>query len=150
MPAPFRLRSAVRTGLTAGGLFGTLLLAVRVGVRLTVPATTRDSDEFKISLYIGGLLLAILVEAAVAALVAHREEQLGVAQGLFSASLAGAVMAAEILGLNLLFGGAIDFALIAQTMWLVIGAGAPVVGPIAVAASVLTRPHNWVRVNHKE
>jgi len=136
VPAP-SLRGPLRTGLVAALAFIGLLVVLRLGARVTVSEATRDSDEFKVGSYVLWLLLATLIEGGVAAAVAWRAAQLPAVQGLFAACVAGFVMAAGILTVNLLFGGTLGAGFAGQTVWLVIAGGALVVTPVALASAAL-------------
>ncbi|MFQ6013947.1 MAG: M48 family metalloprotease [Anaerolineae bacterium] len=140
--APLRPGLALTVGLAGGLAFCVVLLVLRVAVRLTVPEATATTDQFKLMYYIGQVALAALMEAGVAAVVAGWVKRLGGLHGLFAAFVAGCVMTGGVLGLNLLFGGTIDFAFTWQTFSQVVNEGALLALPTALGVSALA---GWVR-----
>jgi hypothetical protein len=135
--APLQPRTALRIGLAGGLAFCGLLLLVRLGLRLALPAETRDLDLFKLAVGFGQIGLAILTQALIAAVVGARARRLGALHGLFAAFVGGCAMAGGALGINLLLGGTIDPAFAWQTFSSMVNGGAVLALPAALAASAL-------------
>jgi hypothetical protein len=138
-PSPFRVAEAVRRGLRGGLVFGVLLLALRLTVRLLVPEEVGLTDPQKLALYAAMIALAWLVQAFVAWRATKRIEWLGVAHGLLAGFVAGCVAAVGILGINLVFGGSIDLAWIWQVVGPTVAGGGVLALPAALVAAATGR-----------
>jgi hypothetical protein len=137
LQAPFRPFLAISIGLFAGLLFCGLLLIVRIGLRLALPETTRGTEEFLLWFYYAYVALAILMQAATAAVVAAWTRRLAIWHGLFAAFVSGCVMAIGVLGSNLLFGGTITGQFAWVTFSQIVNPGALLSLPIAWGAAAL-------------
>ncbi len=140
--ASLRPGIALRLGFASGLLFCILLLIIRLGLRLSLPEATRETDQYKVMFYVGQIALAVVMQAGVAGTVAGWVKRLGWTHGLFAAFVAGCVMTTGALGLNLLFGGGIEPGFAWQTFSLIVNAGAWLALPIAVGVSAIA---GWVR-----
>ncbi len=110
---PLRPGLALVIGLVGGFTFCGLLLVARIVLRLGLSETVRSTDAFALTFYYGQIAAAVLIQAGTAAIVAGWVRRVGTWHGLFAAFIAGCVMTAGVLGLNLLFGGTVD----AQFIW---------------------------------
>jgi hypothetical protein len=129
--APFRPGLALTLGLIAGLVFFGLLLFIRIGLRLSLSESVRNTDEFGLGFFLAQIAIAVLMQAGVAALVAAWVQRLGALHGLFSAFIAGCVMTLGVLILNLAFGGAIDPQFVWITFSQVVNEGALLALPVA-------------------
>ncbi|RKH66380.1 M48 family metalloprotease [Corallococcus llansteffanensis] len=123
-PRPGRWQLDWRRGVIAGLVFCLVLLFVRLVLVSSVDEATRRTQLFVAVFFAGQVGFAAVLQAAAAALAAARAPRLGVLQGLFTASVSGALMTAGVLGLNLLFGGNADPAFAWLTLKFVLNLGA--------------------------
>ena len=137
-----KIKSLLKPAIIGGLVFWGLWLLLRVGVRAGVSEMTRDSDQFKIALFLVGVFLAAFMQAGVGALVAGRVKSSASLYGLLAAFVAGSVMGLGFYGINVGFGG--EFGL--DRLWFnisqIINAGALLTLPTAVVVSVLA---GWFR-----
>ncbi len=136
--APLRPGLPFRAGLVGGVGYCGLLLVIRIVLRLTIPEAQRSSEDFILTFFVGMIVLAALVQAAVAMVVAARVTWLGWVHGLFAAFVAGCVMTVGILGENLLFGGTIDSTFVWNVFSQVVNEGALLALPFALIAATLS------------
>ena len=129
--APFRPGLALTLGLLTGLGFCGLLLFIRIGVRLSLPESVRNTDEFELGFFLAQIGIAAFMQAGVAALVAAWVQRLGALHGLFSAFIAGCVMTLGVLILNLAFGGTLDPQFVWNTFSQVVNEGALLALPVA-------------------
>jgi Zn-dependent protease with chaperone function len=134
---PLSPRFALTLGLQGGLVFCVLLLVARVGLRMGVSEDIRQTYQFKLVFYSSQVVLAVLLQAGIAAIVAGKVRRLGSLYGLFAAWVGGCVMVLGVLDLNVLFGATIDPFLTWQTFCLVVNGGALLVLPIAVGVSAV-------------
>ena len=114
----------LKTGLVCGLIYCGLLLVLRLGIRILLPESMRDSDGFKIVLlYAGYIGLAALMQAGIALKVFRQTQSFQSVQGLFAAFTAGCVMALGVLLINLLIGGTIDPQFIWTTFSMIVNWG---------------------------
>ncbi|RKH14432.1 hypothetical protein D7V97_03175 [Corallococcus sp. CA053C] len=121
-PGPWRLDW--RRGVIPSMVFFFLLLLVRLVLVSSVEEATRRTPLFLAVFFAGQVWFAALLQAAAAALAAARAPRLGVLQGLFTATVSGALMTVGVLGLNLLFGGNVDLAFVWLTLKAILNLGA--------------------------
>ncbi len=81
--------------------------------------------------------VAALMQAGVASVVAGRVRRIGSLHGLCAAFVAGCTMTAGIVGLNLLFGGSASPAFAWMVFKFVVGGGALLALPAALAVAAL-------------
>jgi Zn-dependent protease with chaperone function len=134
---PFRLRFALIVGMVGGLVFCALLLVIRIWLRMSVPEAIRSTGQFKLLLFYGIIVLAVLFQAVIAGVVAGKIRRLGSLHGLFAAFVGGCVMTAGTLGINLLFGGTASASFIWITFSFVINAGALLALPIVLGVSAI-------------
>ena len=133
---------AWKVGLLAGLACWTVLLLVRIFLRLSGLATAINNDPNLIDIfYYSQIALAVLFQACSAALVATRVRELSSLHGLMSAFIGGCIMALGIIVLNLLFGGTIDPEITWLTVSLVVNGGALLALLVAMGVSTLT---GWI------
>ena len=140
--APLRLRQAVMIGLAGGLLYCALLLAIRIIRNATMPETVTRTTEARVAFYYATLSLAIVMQVGEAAVTAARVRRLGGLHGLFAGFVAGCVMTAGFLGLNLLFGGRAEPGFIWQVFTQIVNQGALWGLPAALLVSALAE---WLR-----
>ncbi|MEU1310974.1 hypothetical protein ABZ419_19075 [Streptomyces cinnamoneus] len=101
---PCRLRPAFLAGLASAAVWLVADLLLRANARASLTAEVRASDSFTVvftSWEIAGL---VVVQFALAAVIAHRRS--GLATALFACTVAGLLGSAALLGLHLTDGGA--------------------------------------------
>jgi hypothetical protein len=140
--ALLRPRLALLAGLAGGAIYCGLVLMLRIWWRWGLSEATRSDDQARLLLYFGQVALAALLQMGVAAVVAGWVQRLGALHGLFAAFVAGCVMTVAMLGLNLAFGGTIDFGFAWQTFSLVVNGGALLALPIGLVVAGLA---GWIR-----
>lgn len=121
---PVRLRFSLTRGLYAGILFSVMLLIARFLLILVLPEDIRLSDTYKLIFFFSQVVIAMGMQAVLAAVVAYATQMLRFEHGLFSAFVGGVAMTIGILGINLAFGGALDASFGWQTLSLVVSGGA--------------------------
>lgn len=125
-------------GLLGGAIFCGLLLLIRIVLRITLPENLRNTDNFLQSFHIGTIVLVVLIQTGVAVMAAMWVKRLGWVHGLFAAFIAGCVMTAGILGLNLLIGGTLAPTFAWNIFSQVVNEGALLALPFALIASALS------------
>jgi hypothetical protein len=150
--AQLRIGLALNIGLKGGLLFCILLLIIRIILRMSVPETISNTDEYKLILYfLVNLTPAVLIQAGVAAFTAGRVARLGILHGLFAAFVTGCIMTGGILGFNLLFGGSIDLNFAWMVFIQVVNSGALIALVIMfLFSSVKARRHRGGKVSISE
>ena len=137
-----KIRSVLRPAIIGGTVFCVLWLLLRLGVRAGVSELTRDSDQFKITLFLVGVLLAAFIQVAVGALVAGRVRRGASLYGLLAAFVAGSVMGLGFISINAAFGGTFKL----DTLWFnyaqIVDAGALLTLPTAIIVSAVA---GWFR-----
>lgn len=135
-PLPGPLKLDWRQGVIAGGVFCLFLLCVRFVLVSSVDEATRGTPLFVTVFFAGQVGFAVVLQAVAAALAAALAPRLEVLQGLFTASISGALMTVGVLGLNLLFGGnmAPDFAWLTLKAILNLGAVLSLVAALLMSA----------------
>jgi hypothetical protein len=124
------------TGTVGGLAFCALLLVIQFGWEY-VPEDVRTTDQARIAFAVGQVAMAVLLQAATAAIVAIRVRWLGSIHGLFAAFVAGCLMAVGILGLNVAFGGSITTSFAWTIFSLVVNGGALLSLPVSAGLSAL-------------
>ncbi len=120
-----QLHPALMTGLKGGLIYCVLLLALRLGLRLLLPESVRNTDWFKlVLLYAVPIGFSVLMRAGIAMKIARQVKDFKGIHGLFAAFIAGCVMAWSVVVLNLLFGGTINTELVWMTFSLSVNWGA--------------------------
>jgi Zn-dependent protease with chaperone function len=135
--APFRPGLALTIGFMGGLAFFGLLLLARIALRLSLPDSVRDTDEFRLVFFVIQVGVAALMQAGVAAIVAGWVQRLGALHGLFGAFVAGCVMTVGVITLNLLFGGTISPQLAWSIFSQVVNEGALLSLPVAWGIAAL-------------
>lgn len=133
---PYRPRLAVMIGITGAVLYLGLLLLARLVLRASFSEAVRDTDNFRLIYYFSQIIAAAFFQAGIAVITTIWVQRLRSYHGLLSAFVAGSVIAAGILGLNLLFGGTLDPQFVWNTFSMVINGGALLALAVAWLASL--------------
>lgn len=154
-PLPLRLRTAVVVGLVAGLLFWVLLVVARVGLHFGLAETVQRDEEARLAFSLGRVALAVLVQAAAAAISAALVIKLGWLHGLCSAFVAGCIAVIGEVALYELSGcvgvlafgptkgcSSIDLEYASLTLSSVINGGALLAVPVALGVSAVA---SWTR-----
>ncbi len=147
--APLRPGLALSIGLSGGLIFCVMLSVIHLKVPIEVVEalggirlrTIYHTGSAELSVFIGQIALAALMQAGIAAIAAGWIRRLGALHGLFSAFAAGLVMTIGIIGRYLLHGGELDLTIVLMTLYQVVSGGALLVLPIALGVSVVI---NWI------
>jgi hypothetical protein len=131
-------------GLAGGLVYSLLVLVYRLDRLVVIPAVTRHSDAYKVEYFDRMIVLAILIQAATAAVASARARQLGELHGLLGGFIAALVMSAGFLVVNLAFGGAAHRDFVELVVTRMVNRGGLVVVPMALAVSALI---GWLRQN---
>ena len=137
-------------GIVAGAAYWLALLAIRLWLRESVPAATRELDEYRLSFFVWTLVLALVVQAAAAFVTALLSDEHAGVRGLCAAFVAGSLATAAILLLNLAFGGTIDSAFFWIVLRQVVNEGALLAIPAAAAGALLAYPLRRLRVHRAQ
>lgn len=142
---PFHLRTLWWASVIGSITFCLLVIALRLWARGTFSEEVRGTNQFKTVLYYGMVILAALIQAVVAGYVTARVKRLSVLHGLFGAFIAGCLMAAATLAVNLMFGGGAEPSFAWMTFTFVVNSG----GLLALfVASVTKLTTGWIRGRH--
>jgi hypothetical protein len=142
---PFQPGLALRYGIVGALVFWGLLLLLHIGLRLGafgIQETIRNSDQANVNFYVAQIGLANTILAGVALVMADRVRRLRWLHSLIAAFVGGCAMVAAILGLRLLYGGALDRQFIWNTISSITIGGAALALLIALEVSMLVR---WIR-----
>jgi hypothetical protein len=146
---PFQPGLALRYGIAGALVFWGLLLLLYIGLRLGafgIQETIRNSDHANVNFYVVQIGLANTILAGVAVVIADRVRRFRWLHSLIAAFVGGCAMVAAILGLRLLYEGALDRQFI-QFIWNTISSitigGAALALLIALEVSMVVR---WIRL----
>jgi Zn-dependent protease with chaperone function len=137
--ARFQFRRGLLLSLATAGGFLVLVFVLRLGMVAFVPSTFRSQDEYKIMLFTVQVGLAVLMQALAAAVAARRFAWLSAIHGIYVAFIAAVLMAAEMLTVNLFFGGSIDAGFAWTTISLIVNLGGLFALVVAAIASSIPR-----------
>jgi hypothetical protein len=134
-----RLPFALVAGLMGGLVFCGLNVMIQIWRHLSVPKMVQgtEHDLFAWAFYWSNIALAVLIQAGVAGIVATKVRQLGESYGLFAGFIAGGVMTIGFLGINILFGGGVDFSFIWLTLCSMVSVGALLILPTILIMPVM-------------
>jgi hypothetical protein len=139
---PFQPGLALKYGIVGALVFWGLLLLLHIGLRLCIQETIRNSDQANVNLYVAQIILANTILAGVAVVMAGRVRRFRWLHSLIAAFVGGCALVAAILGLRLLFGGALDLQSIWNTFSIIAIGGAALALLMALEVSMLVR---WIR-----
>lgn len=139
----FRVAYAARAGLAAGLGCLFVIVAGRYALRLVLSEATRSSDDAKLALMTGIVVVSAIVQALIALIVAGRVNELKLSHGLFAAFVAGLTVVLGFLAANvILFEGSLDALFFQTTTLQVINSGAwlalPLLGVVIGRSSAST------------
>lgn len=120
----FRPGLALTIALMSGLMYCAFLLLARIGLRIIVSETVRDTDQYRYMFYLIQIAVAVLFQAGVAALVTAWVPRLEAVHGLFAAFVSGCVMTFGLLALNVLFGGTLNIQFVWDTFSQIVNEGA--------------------------
>jgi hypothetical protein len=142
---PFQPGLALRYGMVGALVFWGLLLLLHIGLRLGaygIQETIRNSDQANVNFYVAQIALANTVLAGVAVVIAGRVRRFRWLHSLIAAFVGGCAMSAAILGVRLLFGGAMDLQFIWNTFSIIAIGGTALALLMALEVTILVR---WIR-----
>jgi hypothetical protein len=112
-------------------VFAAILVAERLYMRLSIDAPQRGSDEFKIWFMQVWLWTGLLLQGGLAFVLTVRQPAATVAEACFCTLIAGLLMGAATLAVNVAFGGGLGFRFVVDTLCQFADGGALVVLPVA-------------------
>lgn len=142
LQTPLRPGLALTTGLVGGMVYSSLLLVIRIVLRLAIPEAQRSSDEFLLNFLVGTIAGAAIFQTIVAVVATVWIRRLGWVHGLFAAFVGGCVMTVGALGLNLLFGGNLTPTFVWDIFSEMVDVGVLLALPLALLASAVSA---WFR-----
>jgi hypothetical protein len=143
----FPFRFAIIAGLLSGLTFCAIAVVIsvylsEVAVTLYVSGSTASDSTYLLGLRSALLsdrtLLAVLFQAAAAAIVTVRVKQWRVLQGLLAALIGGCVMLVGVVVADLLLGDLVNLSLILLSLWYIVASGMLLALPTVLFASLLT------------
>jgi len=139
-PVQFRVAYAIRAGVVAGFVYLLIIIALRYVLRLSMDETTLSSDDTKLALMMGIVVVSAIVQALIALCVAARVRELKLSHGLLAAFAAGVTIALGFLITNVvLFEGSLNTPFLQTVLLWVVNTGAWLALPLLGAAIGIAR-----------
>jgi len=136
-PHSFLPLTALRFALQGGVAFLVLHLVIRLPWHYMQPSTGA-SDFSKLAFYYSQVLLAMLIQGAIATVVAMKVRTLPVVHGLFAAFVVGVLSTIIFLGTAMVFGGGLRLKFVADLFQTIVNTGS-VASLVVLAAVILFR-----------
>lgn len=134
-PVQFRITYAARAGFVAGLACLLIIIALRYLLRLSLDEATRSSDDIKLALMQGIVVVSAITQALIAMIVAGHIEELKLSHGVFAAFVAGLTIVLGFLAANvILFEGGLNASFFQSTLLQILNTGAWLALPLLGAA----------------
>lgn len=139
-PVQFRVAYAIRAGVVVGLAGLLIIVALRYALRLLMDEAARSSDDAKLAVMTGMVIMSAVAQAGVAWVVAARVRELKLSHGLLAAFTASVTIALGFLITNVvLFEGSLNIAFLETVLLQVTNTGAWLALPLLGAAIGVAR-----------